>query len=555
MSTADPTMHELRDALSLPAPQDETSVSRRRFLQAVTAGVGISMLPTWMADMAAASPGSPSTPGNNRTLVLVVLDGGCDGLHMVAPVGAGAYHDARGDLALHEDTALDIGGGRGFHPALSRLKARYDVGDVAVIDGVGNARRDLSHFSAMADFQHGGPAAQFSHTGWLGRWLDQSSGGPFEAIAIGHRIPLVAHGASRSAMTLPSRIEYVPQRHGWAAPLDAAIEGWGQIDPDRGALAARVAQATSAMIPSADELRPSYPTSSPDSPLVSELQLCANLLNAGLGTRVLTVRHGPYDSHTNQAEMLGARLSELDAAIDLFFQTLDAAVADDVTLVCISEFGRRVAANGGGGTDHGAGNSMIAVGSGVVGGLHGTLPSLTSLTSDGNLRHEIDYRSVFATVLDEVLETDHASILGDQFDTVPFLESGAPPPPPPPPPPDPGERPAADPVPVPQLPDTEPTGPWPMRPRRWTRTAGGSGTVADGTVVTADGLPSSAGQLTDQQFLESTHRRLLGRELEAADRLRWIGDGSTPLDRSEVLRWISSTKEFSRKFPFSIFPR
>ena len=111
---------------------------------------------------------------------------------------------------------------------------------------------------------------------------------------------------------------------------------------------------------------------------------------------------------------------------------------------------------------------------------------------------------------------------------------------------------------MPELPDEEPSGPWPNRPKRWTRTSSGSGTVADGTVVTADGtivttdgVSPVAGHLTDQQFLESSHRRLLGRELDAADHLRWIGDGSTPLDRSEVLRWLSSTKEFSRKFPFS----
>ena len=574
MSATDPTMHELRAALSLPAPDDPDTVSRRRFLQATAAGIGVSMLPGWLADAAGAAP----TPagGGPGTLVLVVLDGGCDGLHVAPPVGSGAYHDARGDLAFGAGEVHDIGGGRGLHPGLTRLKARWDAGNVAIIDGVGNARRDLSHFSAMADFQHGGPASQFSRTGWIGRFLDVSTGGPFEAIAIGDRIPLVAHGSTRSAITLPWKYEHVPYRRSWARPMDESIDLWDQSPTGHGSLADRVASATASMMASSDALRPSYTSGFSGAPLAGELQLCAKLINAGLGTRVLTVRHGPYDSHTNQETMLAARMAELDDGIERFFQTLSAEAAEDVTLVCISEFGRRVASNGGFGTDHGAGNLMMAVGSRVVGGLHGSLPSLTSLTRDGNLTHDIDYRSVFATILDDVLGVDHAGILGGQFDTVPFLEGATPPPPPPPPPPPdpepepepeptpepepepepkPGRGRKQDPAPVPELPDEEPSGPWPNRPKRWTRTSSGSGTVADGTVVTADGLSPTAAHPTDQQFLESTHRRLLGRELDAADRLRWIGDGSTPLDRSEVLRWISSTKEFSRKFPFSVFPR
>ncbi len=483
MSTADPTMDELRNALSLPAPSDPTTLSRRRFLQAAAAGVGASMVPGWFADVAGASGSPASTSGGTGTLVLVVLDGGCDGLHVVPPVGSGHYQDARGALAVSESDALDIGGGRAFHPALPRLKARFDIGDVAVIDGVGNARRDLSHFSAMADFQHGGPAAQFSRTGWLGRWLDQSSGGPFEAIAIGHRIPLVAHGTSRSAMTLPWKIEHVPRRRDWAAPMDDAVDAWSQIAPGRGALADRVVQATSAMLQSSDALRPSYAPDSSGDQLAGELELCANLVNAGLGTRVLTVRHGPYDSHTNQTEMLGARLAELDAAIETFFQTLSAAVVDDVTLVCISEFGRRVAANGGLGTDHGAGNSMLAVGSGVVGGLHGSLPSLTTLTADGNLQHDIDYRSVFATILDDVLEADHASILGGQFDTIPFLEAGTPTP-------DASPRGRNGVTPIRTTKDPKPSGRGPSDGRSWNRTS--DDTAAATTSAGADELLSGS---------------------------------------------------------------
>lgn len=502
MSTTDPSMCDLVAATSFAPVMDRDLLSRRRFLQAAAAGIGVSMLPSWFPEAAGASTGPSGTSG---TLVLVVLDGGCDGLHLAPPVSSGAYHDARGDVAIGEDEALPLSGGRGLHPALTSLKARFDAGDVAIIDGVGNARRDLSHFSAMADFQHGGPAAQFSRTGWLGRYLDESGGGDFEAIAIGDRIPLVVHGATRSAITLPWQEALVPDRRSWAAPMDSAMESWNQGPTGLGAMADHVAGAVASMLESADALRPFYTADFTGGPLAGELQLCAKLINAGLGTKVLTVRHGPYDSHTGQDAMLGARMAELDEAIETFFQTLSASAADDVTLLCVSEFGRRVAANGGFGTDHGAGNLMLAVGSRVAGGLHGTLPSLTSLTSDGNLVHEIDYRSVYATILDDILGADHATILGGQFDTVPFLACAPP-------------SPNPDPEPEPE-PYVQCAGP----PPAWTRTLGGPETGANEAVMSAD-VTTPAGRLPG-------------------------------FDATEIRRWMSSTKSFARRVRASVPPR
>ncbi|WP_436794996.1 DUF1501 domain-containing protein [Actinospongicola halichondriae] len=618
MSSIDPTMSELRTALSLPAPTDALSLSRRHFLQAAAAGIGISMLPNWITESAGASTAIPTgTAGNRGTLVLVVLDGGNDGLHMVPPISNGSYHDARGALAFSEANSLPINGQRAFHPALTRLKARYDAGDVAIIDGVGNPRRDLSHFSAMADFQHGGPASQFSRTGWVGRYLDQTGAGPFGAIAIGDRVPLIAHGETRSAITLPWKIDRVPKRRSWAAPLDGAIEQWGEIPTGHGALADRVAGATAGMLGSADSLRPSYASSFSGSSFAGELQLCANLVNAGLGARVLTVRHGPYDSHTNQTEMHGNRMAELDEGIDLFFQTLGADVADDVTLVCISEFGRRVGANGGAGTDHGAGNAMIAVGRPIAGGFHGSLPSLTSLTADGNLTHEIDYRSVFATLIDGVLGASHTEILGGEFTPVPFLETTTTPPTTTTAPPTttttapptttttaPPTTTTVPPTTTTAPPTTTPPGPpsrWPFRPRRWSPRSTDSTVDAGERMVTAGeadmlrlyraltdqepdaavartllkahakGMPAETiaerlglspaltpldGSLSNERFVAATHQRLLGRELDLVGRrqlVRLLDQGE--MNRFEAIRRISSTPEFRRRFQYTVVPR
>lgn len=567
MSTADPSVHELRHALSVPAPNDQTTVTRRRFLQAAAAGVGVGMVPTWMADAAAAVGGSTSGSGNG-VVVLVVLDGGNDSLHMVPPVGLGAYHDARGDLAWSEANVHPLVGGRGLHPALSALKARYDQGDVAFIDGVGNGQRDLSHFSSMADHERGGGYDDFGRSGWVGRFLDQTDAGPYAAIAFGNRIPLLTMGHTRAAITLPRSIDRLPVIRDWAGPVDDAIGDWGQIPTGRGALADSIANSTASMFDTASALRPWYPTTSSGSNLDDELTLCARLVNAQIGSRVLTVRHGPYDSHTGLADMHGERMQELDQAIESFFVTLDDALADDVTLLCVSEFGRRVAANGGAGTDHGAGQTVVAVGKPVAGGFHGELPSLTSLTPEGNLTHDIDQRSIIATVLDRGLGADSAEILGSSFTHVDFIPA-------PVAPPDPIEE-TIDRIHIPVVPDAlgRPLGADDAEVLRLLRAfldrepdaAAANAALASrasgaSMATIADSLGSSPeftdryGSLSDADFVEALHETLVGRsptadeQRDLAVRLR-----SGNLTRSDVVRVLAGSAEYRRRFQYTTAP-
>ena len=574
MSSTDPSMHDLHLALSAPAPNDPTTVTRRRFLQAAAAGVGVSMLPTWLADAAAAGTGPAAGSSGTGTLVLVVLDGGNDGLHMVPPVELGAYHDARGNLAWSAADVHDLGNGRGLHPALSKLKARFDLGDVAIIDGVGNPQRDLSHFSSMADHHRGGSYESFGRTGWVGRYLDETAAGPYDAIAFGDRVPLLTTGQTRSAITLPRWHDRLPVVREWAGPLDDAIGDWSEIPTGRGDLADSIAAATSSMFDTAAVLRPWYPTSSTGSNLVDELTLCARLANASLGTRVLTVRHGPYDAHTGLADMHGERMTELDAAIEAFFANLDDAVADDVTLLCVSEFGRRVASNGGGGTDHGAGSVAVAVGRPVVGGFHGELPSLTSLTPDGNLTHDIDYRSIIATVVDRTLGADSASILGGTFPHVPFLGAPAPDPDPDPDPePEPRDDAVAH-IPVilggaTRIVDRgeadvlrlvraflarEPDPATADRALAAHASGARLSTIA-GSLAESPEFQDRYGSLSDEDFVRSLHESLIGRaptddeRRELVDRL-----GSGDLDRADVVVILSGSAEYRRRFQYTAKP-
>jgi uncharacterized protein (DUF1501 family) len=158
-----------------------------------------------------------------------------------------------------------------------------------------------------------------------------------------------------------------------------------------------------------------------DGRLAQQLDLAARVVNANLGVRVLHVQYGDFDHHADLPTEHAARMAELDAGLQRFFTTLAPAFAKRVTVLTFSEFGRRVEANQSNGTDHGAASSLFAVGGGVRGGLYGSLPSLTSLDRSGNLVPTVDFRSVYATVLDSWLRADSRQVLGGHFENLGFL--------------------------------------------------------------------------------------------------------------------------------------
>ncbi|MDQ2648005.1 MAG: DUF1501 domain-containing protein, partial [Actinomycetota bacterium] len=143
-----------------------------------------------------------------------------------------------------------------------------------------------------------------------------------------------------------------------------------------------------------------------------ELTIAARLLNAGLGTRAITATIGGWDTHAGQLAMQAERLGELDAGIEGFFQELRPEVAAQTTMVVVSEFGRRAQVNGSNGTDHGAASHTLVIGEKVKGGLLGAYPSLTALDSSGSLVPTVDFRSVYATVVERWLRADAKALVG-----------------------------------------------------------------------------------------------------------------------------------------------
>jgi uncharacterized protein (DUF1501 family) len=417
---------------ALSRPDSAAGLSRRGFLIGSLAAAGTLALP---ALSASASPATGSAGDGQGTLVLLQLAGGVDGLNVVIPLDDGNYAQARGQHAL-ATTAIEVGGGFGFHPSLAGLAARYQGGQVAVVRGVGYPNADLSHFNSMYNWMTGTPGVE-STTGWLGRWLDSQGGGDagLTAVSIGSGgVPLHLVGATTQATSLPTSLTnafgvvgtdnvmftqlYTDLNRLAAGPT--GLGAWGD------ALAGTMALATD----QSGVVAPLYSPALPSDSVVAALTLAARLINADLGIRVLALSIGSFDTHQNEAGTLSALLSHLDAGLTAFYATLSTEAAGRTVVATWSEFGRRVRFNASNGTDHGTASDVLVMGAAVNGGMVDNQPSLapSALDANGNLVMTTDFRQVYATLIDGWLGGDAASVLPgapvSALETLPLLSRG-----------------------------------------------------------------------------------------------------------------------------------
>ncbi len=416
-------------------------VSRREFLKQGIVPIAVgSAVPTIFADgLAAARADSPNAPVSDRVLVLVQLAGGNDGLNTVIPYQDGAYHDARPTLR-HDQGALALNAQLSLHPNLRNLKAAWDAGQLAIVQGVGYPNPNLSHFASMAIWETANTRGGLGD-GWLGRYLnylDQVGESPnhaLEGLNIGSTIPPELRGSKAPVAALPSLQGFTLQplrgEHGTevdvenplmrfysaykaapGAPFGALLDATLQ----EALSASRALQTTDATY----QPKSAYP---PRSPIANALKLVAETLVAGVGVRVAHVTLGGFDNHSNQKPVHDQLLHDLDAALGAFLQDVQGhGMGDRVLVMTWSEFGRRVVENGSRGTDHGTAAPMFLLGAPVMGGLYGEAPNLKDL-DHGNLKFTIDFRAVYASVLQGYLNAPAADLLGGDFGTLPLLKS------------------------------------------------------------------------------------------------------------------------------------
>lgn len=408
----------------------KTGVSRRDVLKyGGVIAVGL-VTPSWLstiakADMLRMSQGEDPTAGT--VLVVIELSGGNDGLNTVVPYTDQEYYKFRPTLALPEPEVLKLSDSLGLHPKMTGLKELFDQGKVAVVNNVGYPKPNRSHFKSMEIWQSASPEKDV-RDGWIGRHFDHllNTGplNPVVALGLSTEKPQALAGASASIPCFASLAD-VQSMVGDPDMERMLREIQGQ-EAASGTTERAVQQANNTALDAMAVLRDRLKGYEPkgeykDDRFGQGFKQIAHLIATAPMTRVIYFSAGGFDTHANQKDQHANLLEQFSNGLNTFQKEIEAlGQGGRVVTLVFSEFGRRVDENASQGTDHGAAAPMFLVGQPVKGGLYGGLPNLKDL-GDGDLKFSIDFRSVYATTLDQWMGGDSGVVLGEKFDHLGLL--------------------------------------------------------------------------------------------------------------------------------------
>ena len=436
-----------------------TLQTRREFLRTTMLGSALSWtVPAFLADTftalqaGAADSATQIVTGKDATILVVLqMAGGNDGLNTVVPYANDDYHRARPMLGFSAEKVLKLNDQIGFHSALTGFKELHDAGHLAVVQGVGYPNPNRSHFRSTEIWQTASDSNKVEKYGWIGRYFDNCCSGadPTVGVAIGSQMPQAFFAKTPTGICFNNPQTYRFQSRGRTGSdgqdvVEAAYEKMNEVEMtvppsdevsgdsigmlvapmpmpggkavdfiERTALDAQVSSDKVREITGRVQNQAEYPATQ----LGNSLKLVAKLIGGGLPTRIYYVSQGGYDTHVNQVPTQQRLLKDLGDSVQAFVTDLKAqGNLARVLVMTFSEFGRRVAENANGGTDHGAAAPMFIAGEKVKPGLQGTYPSLAPPDLfEGDIKYNVDFRSVYAGVLEFWLKTKSAPILGRQF--------------------------------------------------------------------------------------------------------------------------------------------
>ena len=398
-------------------------IKRRQFLQIGSLATGAFLIPKFLK---AFENKTPFLPQQNKVVVVLQLSGGNDGLNTVIPVRNDVYQSVRPNLGIAKDKAVMLTDEAGLHPALQGFANLYNDGSLGIINSVGYPNPDRSHFRSMDIWQTGSESNQTWQTGWLGRYLDAQCAGcdkPTQALEIDDTLSLALKGVAEKGIALrdPRRL-YNTSHEDYFNALSKNYHADNHEKPVDYLYKTMAETLSSAdYIFQQSKLRPTS-ADYPKTGLGGSLKTIASLILSDINTKVYYVSHGSFDTHVNQQQQQQRLFTEMNDAVTAFVNDMKTNHRfDDVLLFTFSEFGRRVAQNASGGTDHGTANNMFLVSGGLQQkGLINAMPDLANL-KDGDLQHEVDFKNVYATILNKWLNADDEKILGKKFDKMRFV--------------------------------------------------------------------------------------------------------------------------------------
>jgi uncharacterized protein (DUF1501 family) len=411
--------------------------SRRVFLsQSLGVAVLGGTMPSFFSQAAAADPlpalGSSIDPRN--VLVVVQMGGGNDGLNMVVPYSDDAYHRVRPAIAVAEKSVLKIDERVALNPVMGGLNELFKEGRLAIVQGVGYPNPNRSHFEATQIWETASPDRPVA-TGWLGRYLDRivpastagsSTENLFTAVTLGDTVPaaMIAQHVDVPAIGALNTFQYNTGKD--TASRLTAGRLYDGARPGQSPYLEMIETTARTALRGGDVLKAKIATykktvTYPTDPFSQQLALAAQIIGSDVGTRVIFVSIGSFDTHAGQRATQDRLLGYLSSGLLAFQKDLVAHGNADRTLVLtFSEFGRRVSQNASNGTDHGTAMPMFALGAKVKGGVYGAHPSLTDL-DHGDLKYNTDFRSVYATVLEKWLARDPSQIIAGGFGQLAFV--------------------------------------------------------------------------------------------------------------------------------------
>ncbi len=398
-------------------------MKRRDFLKNSALVSGAFLMPAFLKPLEAMAGAEMS---GYKNLVIIQLSGGNDGLNTVIPFGNDIYYQKRKTIAVNKPDIIQLNDMQGLNPNLSALKEIYDQGWMTIINSVGYPNPDRSHFRSMDIWQTASDSNQFLATGWIGRYLDsncQDCKNPYTAIEVDDTLSLAMKGARMKGVAVqdPYKLYQTTREpffkdlvHDHDANLNEDNLGYLYKTMIETYSSADYIQKTSKLY----DVSAAYPATG----LGNQLKSVSKFINSGLQTRVYYVSLSGFDTHVGQQNQQGRQLKIYGDAVAAFVKDLkQTGKLDDTLVVTFSEFGRRVEQNASNGTDHGTANNVLVFGGKLNrAGIYNNAPDLTQL-DNGDLKYEVDFRSVYATLLDKWLNVNNSQILNKNFIGLDFV--------------------------------------------------------------------------------------------------------------------------------------
>ena len=396
-------------------------MKRRNFLRQSTLASSLLFVPNFVKafeQVAKASLGY-------KKLVIVQLSGGNDGLNTTVPFTNDIYYENRQGISIPKNDLIKATDDLGFNKSLAPLKNLYDQGYLSIINNVGYPNPNRSHFRSTDIWQTASSANEYLDTGWVGRYIDLYGKMPYSGIEIDDSLSLIMKGEIMNGIATKNprilfnntKTPYFKKvlRHQSDPHLSEHNLGYLYKTMIEAKSSAKYIYETSKTYKSKQEY--------PNNAFGKQLKTTAEFINSNIQSKVYYVSMGGFDTHANQADRQKRLLSTYSESMEVFVNELKQNdTFKDTLILTFSEFGRRVQQNAAGGTDHGAANNVFIIGENLKSkGFYNELPDLANLDANGDIIHTVDFRSVYATILEKWLQVDDAVILNKSFSKLDFI--------------------------------------------------------------------------------------------------------------------------------------